>query len=184
MNELESLKIYWQQYMILEKRMINLSDYIAIHPKNSATFSNQFISMHLTICSEIDSVAEEFCKNLNIDEKSRFGINNKINHILNKYDKLKNWSVNTKFPHYRINIVPFSKFNDNKSSDWWQTYNNIKHKRTEKIGEQYNYELANLKNVLNALAALYLLLYKMREENSNCSEIKFESRLFDINYIQ
>ena len=184
MNELEFLKIYWQQYMILEKRMINLSDYVAIHPKNSATFSNQFISMYLTICSEIDSVAEEFCKNLNIDEKSRFGINNKINHILNKYDKLKNWRVDTKFPHYRINIVPFAKFNDNKSSDWWQTYNNIKHKRTEKIGEQYNYELANLKNVLNALAALYLLLYKMREENYNCSEIKFESRLFDINYIQ
>lgn len=85
MNELESLKIYWQQYVILKKRMINLSDYIAIHPKNFATFSNQFISMYLTICSEIDSVAEELCKNLSIDEKSRFGINNKINHILNQY---------------------------------------------------------------------------------------------------
>ena len=39
MNELEFLKIYWQQYVILEKRMINLSDYVAIHPKNFATFS-------------------------------------------------------------------------------------------------------------------------------------------------
>lgn len=180
---MESLKIYWQQYVILKKRMINLSDYIAIHPKNFATFSNQFISMYLTICSEIDSVAEELCKNLSIDEKSRFGINNKINHILNQYSNLKNWKVNTKFPHYKINIVPFAKFANNKSADWWQTYNNIKHKRTEKNGEQYNYELANLKNVLHALSALYLLLYKMKEENLNYSEIKFKSKLFDIDYI-
>lgn len=159
MADLEFLKIYWQQYLLLEKRMINLSDYVAISPKNYSTFSNQFISMYLTICSEIDSVADEFCKNLNINQKDRFGINSKIN------------------------IVPFAKFVDNKSADWWQAYNNIKHKRTEKTGEQYNYELANLKNVLYALSALYLLLYKMKEESSENSEIKFESELFDIDYI-
>ena len=59
----------------------------------------------------------------------------------------------------------------------------LKHKRTQKTGEQYNYELANLKNVLYSLSALYLLLYKMKQENSENSEIKFESELFDIDYI-
>ena len=183
MADLEFLKIYWQQYVLIEKRMIDLSDYVAIHPKNYATFSNQFISMYLTICSEIDSVAEEFCKNLNINEKERFGINNKINHIINQYNNLKNWKCTTKFPHYKINIVPFAKFIENKSADWLQIYNNLKHKRTQKTGEQYNYELANLKNVLYSLSALYLLLYKMKQENSENSEIKFESELFDIDYI-
>lgn len=163
--------------------MIDLSDYVAIHPKNYAVFSNHFISMYLTICSEIDSVAEELCKNLNIKEKERFGINNKINHILNKYSNLKNWRCHTKFPYETINIVPFAKFSDNKSADWWKAYNNIKHKRTEKNGEQYNYELANLKNILHALSALYLLLYKMKEEFSAEFPLKFESDLFDISYI-
>ena len=58
----EIIKIYWQQYLLLEKRMIELSDYVAIDRKNYATFSNQFISMYLIICSEIDSVADEYCK--------------------------------------------------------------------------------------------------------------------------
>ena len=47
----EIIKIYWQQYLLLEKRMIELSDYVAIDRKNYATFSNQFISMYLIICS-------------------------------------------------------------------------------------------------------------------------------------
>lgn len=183
MADLEFLKIYWQQYLLLEKRMINLSDYVAISPKNYSTFSNQFISMYLTICSEIDSVADEFCKNLDVNQKNRFGINNKMAHIIKQYNNLKNWKCKTKFPYNKINIVPFAKFVDNQSADWWQAYNNIKHKRTEKTGEQYNYELANLKNVLYALSALYLLLYKMKEESLENSEIKFESELFDIDYI-
>ncbi|MCQ2459727.1 MAG: hypothetical protein MJ081_05055, partial [Ruminococcus sp.] len=158
-------------------------DYVAIHPKNYAVFSNHFISMYLTICSEIDSVADEFCKNLNIGAKERFGINNKINHILTKYNNIKNWRCSTKFPNEGINFVPFAKFTDNESADWWKVYNNIKHKRTEKNGEQYNYELANLKNVLHALSALYLLLYKLRMEFSNDFPLNFESELFDISYI-
>ena len=69
MADLEFLKVYWKQYVLLEKRMLDLSDYVAIHPKNYAVFSSHFISMYLTICSEIDSIADEFCKELNITEK-------------------------------------------------------------------------------------------------------------------
>jgi hypothetical protein len=51
----EFIKIYWLQYKLLEKRMIELSDYVSIDKKNYSTFSNQFIFLFLTICSEIDS---------------------------------------------------------------------------------------------------------------------------------
>ncbi len=36
----EFIKIFWQQYKLLEKRMTELSDYVAVDPKNFATFSN------------------------------------------------------------------------------------------------------------------------------------------------
>ncbi len=180
MVDTEFLKIYWQQYILLEKRMIELSDYVSIHPRNFSVFSNQFISMYLTICSEVDSVADEFCKMIGIEEKQRYGINNKINIILNKYDNIRSWRCATKFPNEEINIVPFAKFSVDKSADWWQAYNNVKHKRTELNGQQYNYELANLKNILFALAALYLLLYKIREEAAKDFPLDFESQLFDI----
>lgn len=80
----EFIRVYWMQYKLLEKRMIELSDYVAVTPKNYARFSNHFISMYLTICSEIDSVADGLCDLLGVSAKERYGINNKINVILNK----------------------------------------------------------------------------------------------------
>ena len=134
----EIIKIYWQQYLLLEKRMIELSDYVAIDRKNYATFSNQFISMYLIICSEIDSVADEYCKRfLEQDKKNTFGITNKINLILHEYPKLQDWRCQTKFPYGEIDLVPFKKFKDNESSDWWKSYNSVKHNRTEKDEKEH-----------------------------------------------
>ncbi|MDE7303963.1 MAG: hypothetical protein K2N60_11655 [Oscillospiraceae bacterium] len=184
MNRSDFIKVYWTQYKLLEKRMIELSDYVSITPKNYSTFSHQFISMYLNICSEIDSVAEEFCSLLEADAKP-FGISNKINKILDKYSKLKNWKCVTKFPFDSIHIVPFAKFNDNISADWWQAYNKVKHFRTEQSeGGQYNYELANLKNILYSLAALYLLIYKINAEFYGDVELDMRSSIFDIDFIE
>ena len=180
----EIIKIYWQQYLLLEKRMIELSDYVAIDRKNYATFSNQFISMYLIICSEIDSVADEYCKRfLEQDKKNTFGITNKINLILHEYPKLQDWRCQTKFPYGEIDLVPFKKFKDNESSDWWKSYNSVKHNRTEKDESGiYHYQKANLKNILHALSALYLL-NNMVQKDMGVNDI-LESNLFEIHFNQ
>lgn len=181
MDKNEFIKAYWQQYKVLEKRMIELSDYVAITPKNFATFSKQFIFMYLTICSEIDSIADELCCLLGVDNpKDKFGINKKINIIVDKYNNLRNWKCVTKFPFEIINIVPFAKFEENKSADWWQSYNKVKHHRTDKENERYNYEHANLKNILYSLSALYLMIYKIKTEFFNDKEFDIQSDIFDI----
>lgn len=185
MDKNKLIKIYWQQYKLLEKRMIEISDYVEINPKNNAVFSNQFISMYLIICSEIDSVANQFCHMLGVtDNKERYGINNKINIILEKYNNLRNWKCVVKISYEEMNLVPFAKFNENKSADWWQSYNKVKHFRNEQDkDERYNYEFANLKNILSSLSALYLLIFKMKDEFGD-AEIDMESSVFDIDYIQ
>lgn len=183
MNEKEFIRVYWLQYKLLEKRMIELSDYVAVTPKNYATFSNHFISMYLTICSEIDSVADVLCDLFGVSAKERYGINNKINIILNQYKNLKNWKCITKFPFYNIHLVPFAKFNENTSADWWQAYNKVKHFRTDKTNEIYNYELANLKNILYSLAALYLLISKVKNEFCPNVNVEIDSDIFDIDQL-
>lgn len=183
MDGKEFIKVYWQQYKLLEKRMVELSDYVAVTKKNYATFSNHFISMYLTICSEIDSVADVLCDWLGVLPKDRYGINNKINIILCQYGNLKNWKCITKFPFDTIHIVPFAKFNEDKSADWWQAYNKVKHFRTEKTNETYNYELANLKNILNSLAALYLLISKIKNEFCPNVSVEMNSDIFDIDQL-
>ena len=62
-----------------------------------------------------------------------------------------------RYPYDIKNISPLVKFSDS-ISDWWQAYNMIKHNRlgSNEAG-RFNYTKANLKNVLYALAALYIL---------------------------
>lgn len=179
-----TFQMYWNQYRLIEKRMVELSDYVMINTQNNATFSNQFILMYLSICSEIDSLANEFCKEITSSEKERFGINNKMNLLIEKYPKLKNWKCKTKFPYEEQHFVPFAKFNESETADWWKAYNQVKHKRTEKDESGlYNYQKANLKNIMYSLSALFIMLSKAKEGISNKPEINIESQIFEIDFI-
>ena len=176
------LRIYWQQYKLPEKRMLELSEYVMVTQKNFPVFSAQFIQMFLTICSEIDSVADKFCSLLGIvASKDKYGIMKKINIIVDKYKNLRDWKCDTKSPFDVLHLVPFKKFDGEQSADWWTAYNKVKHFRTD-IDDNgvYNYERANLKNVIYSLSALYMLLYKMKTEFYADVKINTDSEIFDI----
>lgn len=180
MNKEEILKLYYSQYQLLEKRLIELSEYVTIHPSNYSTFSQQFISIFLSICSEIDSLLDEFCEIVPQNDKKKkkvSGIVNKINIIIPRYPNLKHFQVQTKFPFETIYLIPFCKFEPKKPSTWWSDYNQVKHNRTEQLKNgRYNYQKANLKNVLNSMAALYVIICKFKEYlNEN---MLIESNLF------
>lgn len=179
-----TFQMYWGQFRLIEKRMIELSDYVTIDPKNYSTFSNQFISMYLTICSEIDSLADEFCKEFDASVKERYGITKKINLLIDKYPKLQSWKCKTKFPYEEINFVPFAKFNETDSADWWKAYNLVKHKRTEKDENgNFNYQKANLKNIMLSLSALFVILSKAKEELCPNFPTDIESNILEIDFI-
>lgn len=182
MDNSEMIKIYWRQYKLLEKKMIEISDYITITPKNYPVFSPQLLSMYLTICSEVDSVADELCSLLGITNgKEKFGINRKINIIVDKYKNLKKWRCVTKYPLNIVSLVPFEKFENDQPADWWQSYNKVKHFRSSKDENGvYNYERANLKNVLFSLSALYMILFKIKTEFYADANINICSEIFDI----
>ena len=54
-------KVYWRQYKLLEHELIKTDDYVWIDRDNYDTFSNQYMKLLLTICSEMDSIAEVLC---------------------------------------------------------------------------------------------------------------------------
>ena len=172
-------KIYYSQYKLLEDKMIEVSEYVAIDPQNYSTFSSQFISLFISVCSEIDSLAGEICRSaLNMD--INFGIINKMDVITQKYTNLKNIRVETIFPFEEISIVPFTKFENNTTS-WWTDYNRVKHNRAESdnTSGRPNYTKANLKNTLYAMAAFYILLLTLSKELECSEELSIQSRLFN-----
>ena len=147
-------KIFWKQYLLLEKDFLETDEFVTISKANSDTFSNRYTYLFLNICSEIDSIAEEYCKIVKAPSKVK-NILQKMAVIVNDDPKIKDQRVSTKYPYEIINFVPFAGF------------------------DSANYQLAHLKNVMNALAALYILcqnLYKLLGE----SDLQLEpSRLFE-----
>ena len=179
------IRHYCANYQFLENKLLESSEYVSIEKTNYDTFSSNFIFLFLSICSEIDSLAREYCKILSVDNDLG-GIIDIIDKIIsnnqpnsNSKLKLRNARVETKPPFEKQHFVPFQKFEMNTSS-WWSDHNKIKHNRTEKDGVRYNYQKATLKNVLYAVAALYILIrligneYGFDENNPPIS-----SRLFD-----
>ena len=172
-------KIIWKQYLLLEKDFLETDEFVTIDKSNFKTFSSRYTYLFLNICSEIDSIAEEYCKVVKAPSKVK-NILQKMTVIVNDDPKIKDQRVSTKYPYEIINFVPFAGFDSESAAGWWQDYNLVKHFRAD-VPEKGipNYQLAHLKNVMNALAALYILcrnLYKLLGE----SDLQLEpSKLFE-----
>lgn len=105
----------------------------------------------------------------------------KVRAIVTKTPRIKNERAITKYPYELIKLAPFQAFDDKVAAEWWRNYNLVKHARAEEPSDSIpNSQLANLKSVLCALAALYILcqnLYKLLGE----SDLQLESsRLFEL----
>ena len=89
----------------------------------------------------------------------------KVRAIVTKTPRIKNERTITKYPYEVIKPASFQAFDDKIAAEWWRNCNLVKHARAEIPPDSIpNSELANLKSVLWALAALYILcqnLYKL-----------------------
>ena len=172
-------KIYWKQYLLLEKDFLETEEYVAIDKSNYKTFSRRYTYLFLNICSEVDSIAEEYCKIVKPSPKVK-NILLKIAAIVDNDPSIKDQRVSTRYPYERINLVPFAGFDNESAAGWWQEYNLVKHYRTDEPENSIpNYQRANLKNVMLALSALFILcnnIYKLLGESDLPLE---QSKLFE-----
>lgn len=115
---------------------------------NSETFSNEYIKQYQSICSEIDVILKSICQELGNTRANKMDIGYTPTvlgmwpHIIDQKIKFKDFE-----------LQPFINWKESpcNSPDWWSPYNDVKHERIT------NYKKANLKNVVNALAGLYIL---------------------------
>ena len=110
----QAFHVYERAYRILEKDLVELSEYVAISKSNYATFSDRLTIFFISVCSEVDSIADELCKELGADEKARYGINNKVEILLKEYKDVHNWICITRLPYEQIKVVPFANFKDSE----------------------------------------------------------------------
>lgn len=179
------IKSYWNYYLELEEQFLNTRRYVNFEENNFKTYSNEFIKLLQGICSEIDVIAKEI-----VELKKGKG----------KFNSIQKWgyeiqklipnidTINLRFDN-TFEIIPWNKWRYEykktkkgnmsislaekmETPDWWIAYNKVKHERTSKnkVGT-YNYERANLKNIIYALGGLYILEQYFLNEINTSAEI-------------
>ena len=175
---MEYYQIYWSSYIALEDELINALKYVflsdtienlkneSITSHNShqlSTYSPYIADLLIRICVQIEALAKE----LYFEDKDN---DTKLN-IKNEYDRCylsfldKKYEIGQKvvrivYPFCILKEESNYKFrplnNSHKGKQYWQKcYQAVKHNK------YYNLEKGNIKAVIHALAALFLLnIYK------------------------
>lgn len=140
----------WNYFFCLEEDIIALSRWIEFSFENEGVYSIELARLLMTASAEVDVVAKSLCNRINPDAKAS-SINAYQAVLLVAYPDLPNATVF--IPRFGKELRPWSNWQKEKSTPhWWTANNKVKHHREE------HFKLANLKNVLNSIAALFVLL--------------------------
>lgn len=177
--EQEFLDSYWKYYLILEEEFLSTLRYVELHKDNFETFSVEYTKQYQTICSEIDVLCKHFCKIIDPSSNSK-NIKDYGEIILANVGQITKEGISFKKARME-EIYPWAEWVVQEkyvSPGWWSNYNNVKHNRNNYFKE------ANLGNVINALAGLYVLEVYCYEKIKNGEGILYpipRSSLFTLN---
>lgn len=137
----------WEYFLHLEDDLVRLSSFIELEESNFGCFSVEIVKQILAAGSELDVTLKELCK-----VKSGGACRD-----IKAYQKTvcKSYSdfheLRAEIVGYGLSFKPWTNWKQAVSPDWWGAYNAVKHDRGAKFKE------ANLGNLLNIMAALYLV---------------------------
>ncbi len=158
---------HWRYFLALEADLKTLSRFIELHPDNYSAYSTELTKLLLASGSEVDVMLKElaFCiKGSRVENK----IKAYRSAVLGRYKKF--WDLEIVIPSFNISLSPWKNWQSNKNPDWWNAYDRVKHYRTSE------FKLANLKNVMNTMAALYatVVYYYMALNQNPKSDSEFD----------
>lgn len=147
----EFLQIHWEYYLLLEEDFMGTTRYVELDQANFNTFSKEYYKMFMSICMESEALMKAI-SGVGGNAYSNIGIFGAG--VLNKYPDIINKEVNVNYTN--IILKPYSGWlatAARKTLNWWDAYDDAKHDRVAMDSK------ANLENVINALAGLYILEY-------------------------
>ncbi len=148
--------IHWNYFLSLEADLHRLSRFVEFTEKNFDCYSIEMARVLLAACSEVDVVAKQICKRINAEQEAT-NIH-EYRKILNPaYPKISKFEVLVR--RHGLELKPWTNWVQDKTPYWWSDHNDVKHGRHE------NFQKANLQNLLNAVAGLFVIvLYLYKEE--------------------
>lgn len=149
---------YVRAFLLLQKDLKNLFDYVEPADKNLQCYSYRIHSLLLRACVEVEANCKAILKENGYVKKGNMNIGDymKVNvtHRLSSYQvKVPNWSG-------KENVrCPFKPWANRQPLPWYQAYNITKHNRHEE------FENATFEHMLDAACGLLVLLSAQFETN-------------------
>ena len=166
MTRSEFCSSFWRYYSLIEQDFVNTESFLepdlgdnylysveqnsTFVVGNSLSYSLNYLKLLNVICAEFDSVCRSIAKE--ILNRCAKNMSDFAKSILEIWPDIPTQRV----VYYGKKLIPFAGWTANDkctSPEWWHAYTNCKHGRVN------NFIKANLKNVVNSLAALYMLEY-------------------------
>lgn len=145
-------KIHWNYFIALEQDLEIVSRYIEFSEHNFSVYSIELAHLLFAAASEVDVMAKLLCKRLQ-PTANPDNISGYREILLDKLSDLP--TIEVFITRYGLSFKPWENWlgpgNDNPL--WWRSYNQVKHQRDT------HFNKATLKNALNALGALLILIY-------------------------
>ena len=139
-------------YYLLENDLLRIFDFIEPANNNLTVYSHQLYQLLLRACTEVETNAKAI---LTANGYTKSG-----NMAMPDYSKIESAC---RLSEYVVTLPvlsgtknrwqPFLNWRSSQPLEWYQAYNSVKHNRFE------NFQSANLGNVLDAVAAVFILLF-------------------------
>jgi hypothetical protein len=140
---------HWNHFLMLDSDAIKISRFIEFTEDNYKTYSLQLARLLMSASAEVDIVAKLACGHVNPKAKCRTIVDyHKV--LATGCPNLKNYPV--RILRFDLKFKPWTSWSAKVSPKWWTACNQVKHHRDTQ------FSAANLKNALNAVAALYVML--------------------------
>lgn len=161
--------IHWNYFLALEEDIEHLARYVEFTTSNFSTYSLEIAHIYLAACSEVDVVAKQLSRKIDPDSNPR-NIDDYRRIIDSAIPSIKNEKVT--LHRYGLDLNPWDNWNEEQSPLWWRSHNAVKHERHN------NFDKANLKNVLNAMSGLFLLILHYYKDLPVCDRIEPPPSIF------
>jgi len=160
---------HWNYFLSLEDDIVRLARYLEPTTDNFASYSLELARILFAAASEVDVVSKRLCKKLN--KRSRADkITEYRKEILRSCPRIKDALV--QIPRFGLTLNPWEQWGKDASPVWWRAYNNVKHRRDSHFFE------ASLKNALNSLGGLFVLLLFFYRDEAHKGQLSPDPNLF------
>ena len=167
------IEVHWNYLLSIEKDIENLSRYIEFNKDNFKCFSIEISRLLMASAAEVDVVCKQICKKIN-PKSTASSIGRYRKEILPTYKNIPIFKVT--IPRYGLELTPWQNWR-NQENDvpfWWTANNKIKHYR------HTHYQKGNLKNALNAVAGLFVMVLYLYKEKAELGELRPVLKILDV----